>query len=487
MNSLKRLISLNRIYYIKKSVYTLLLIFSICFLFACSENGTTEDIYLTVSPSVVTIPSEGGSGEFIVSSNTSWTITTDRPDIWISPISGTGDREVKVSIGRSQSAKQTEERLVIKSKDGSIVRNVSIQQEGILISGAILAVTNHGNILPFSGNVGDIDSLMILSNIPWQIKGPEWIEAYNGNRWVALSPNRATVQGGADAGEGNSTTKLLLRTAKQNQEEESLEDKIILSPTYDDLDMQSEIKVMQLGKHFVAPNNTIILASEIATDWKCGSDVECFVYLLSDHLLSDDEMSTEAISSWSYSLPDYVNGWSDLKEETMYYIYAFGIDKDNKYVASTITGFSTQTSKDQPLAAIKDVSLSNSIWSWNIVKNNFCNGYTLWKTTNTDWFNYSTGILAWFLNDMMHDETQMSDFKYYSSDIKDSWETPYHILLLTWGWGTNTNKTSNILDRYCSKDYYESETRSFDKSSTIKSHAVKKDVFAFRNNIVRIK
>lgn len=469
-----------------KSSNYLITLSLITLLSACSENSS-EDIYLNVDPSAITIPSEGGHTEFYVSSNTSWSISSEEPDIWISPNSGTGDREVQVSLRRSQSAKQREVRLVVKSQDGSIVRNVIVQQEGVFLSGATLTVTNHNNLLPFAGIAGDVDSLMILSNLPWQVKGPEWIEAYNGSRWVALSPNRATVQGGTDAKEGTQTTTLLLRTSKKNDQEESLVDKIILTPTYDDLDIQLEMNILQLGKHRVSPNITVCLASEIATDWKCGSDVDYFACYLSDRIYSDNELNSDIISKWDISKPDYINGWDGLKENTMYYIYSVGIDKNNNYVSSSYTAYSTQTSQNQPIANISDVSFADSKWSWRITRNSFCNGYIQWGTTNSEFFDYNTGILAWFITDILHDEASQKDMLYYYSDMTDTWETPYHIQLLTWGIGANTNKLSYVLDRYRSKDYFSSTTRDFIPSSLPKGQTVKKDIEDFRKNVIRIR
>ena len=470
----------------KKVLYGFLSFICIIGLVSCSESKTQE-IYLDVSPTILTIPSEGGHVEFQVNSNTTWAITSDEPDIWISPNSGTGDREVQVSLPKSESAKQKEIRLVVKSQDGSIVRNVNVKQEGVFLSGATLTVTNHNNLLPFAGAAGDVDSLMILSNLSWQIKGPDWIEAYNGSRWVALSPDRATVQGGGVVKEGTQTTSLLLRTAKVNDQERSLEDKIILTPTYDDYDIQLEINVVQLGKHTVYPNVCITLASEMATDWKCGSDVDYFFYCLSDHLLTEDELTTEIISNWEASTPEYVTGWDDLQENTLYYLYSVGVDKNNTIEGSVFTAYSTQTSQNQPIAVISDVEFSGSIWSWAITRNDYCNGFVQWKTTDTDFFEYSTGVLAWFLNNLLHDEESQKDLPFYYKDTTDSWETPYHIQLLTWGVGENTNKTSNVLDRYRSIDYYESATRGADCHSLPKLQSVKKDVEGFRKRIIRVK
>ena len=105
---------------------------------------------------------------------------------------------------------------------------------------------------------------------------------------------------------------------------------------------------------------------------------------------------------------------------------------------------------------------------------------------DSDFFDYNTGILAWFLSDILHDEISQKKMPYYYSDITDSWDTPYHIQLLTWGVGANTNKMSNVLDRYCSRDNFSSAARADKHNSLIKSQIVRKDVEAFRNNIIRI-
>lgn len=117
------------------------------------------------------------------------------------------------------------------------------------------------------GEAGNIDSLVVLSNIPWQLKGPEWIEAWDGNHWVSLSPTRSMINSGM--GNIGEEQTVRLRTAGDNQSDANLTGYFSITPLYDS-DVEVELDVIQLGKYNVAPDRILVMCHSAAATWKTG-------------------------------------------------------------------------------------------------------------------------------------------------------------------------------------------------------------------------
>ena len=242
--------------------------FSLCILLslvlsACEEKETLVE--LNVTPSVVDIEVTGGTGTFEITSNTAWTVSCNDSKIEITPTRGAGDHSVNVTLPASNSMEQHEYKVLVKTDDGKIQKNVTIKQDGRFIDGDItLQVTNYADVVLFGGKGHTLDSLRVLSNVPWQVKGPDWLEAWNGERWVTLSQDRATIQEGETTGQDAEGTKIIyLRTVADNDSETDLFDNITITPTYDDADVKVERIAYQLGKYSIQPNIAVALADGI--------------------------------------------------------------------------------------------------------------------------------------------------------------------------------------------------------------------------------
>lgn len=459
---------------------------AVAVLTACSESKSDDTSYLTVEPEVLTFPAQGGSGTFKISCNTKWTITIpENKGIWITTTSGTGDRELQISVPATVITKETETRLVIKSADNRVA-NLVIRQEGTLLTGGTLAVTNRNNVL-FGGKAGDVDSLQIVCNIPWKLYGPDWLEASkDGKKWTTLSPSRAVLEGGDFASETQLTDKVLLRTKLSNTEEDNYQGMLKLAPAYDNTAEIVELGTAQLGRHTAAANMVVVLANDIACDWKYGLDVTKIYYYMSDHFINTQ---TETIEEWDgYTEPDYVNGWEGLEENTLYYLYVLGVDASEGYYHYTYNAYQTFSSKDQPIAKIQNVNYDGGKWTWSTKMNSNCVLYAMWKTYNNGLFDFTNGMLGWFLNQMMHNEGyegEDKDYIIYNKDQNLSWAIDYHIQLVTWGAGGNGNHMSGVIDRYLSTDHYQAPTRA--EGNRIHAVSAPRDIEAFKNAFIRIK
>lgn len=456
---------------------------------SCSEKSSS-DTYLNIEPNTLTFTAEGGNANFSISSNTDWSITTDNENIQISPRSGKGDQNIQVNVPSSTDIQQKEIRLMIKTNDGSVVRNLTIIQEGYLLTGGTLKVTNHSNYLIFNGVANDIDSLVILSNGPWELRGPEWIEAYNGNRWLALSPTRAVISGNAmiESSEARSTT-ILIRTASANDQELELNDLLTVSQPYSG-DMKVEITVVQLGKHAVASNMYVPLATGIATDWKCGSSVKKILSRLFEYELSETELETELnadnIDSWLVSAPEEIVSWSDLQENTSYWLYTLGLDSDGLYHFTYHIQVSTASSENQAIASFKNVNYDGTKWYFEIDMNEYCKGFFLWKMMNPDTFYFSDEIIAWFFSYRMHDNELTKEHPMYRTFEHGEITTDNHIQLITWGVGQDGVRMSGVISRYRSIDYYETRGLGHNEDAP-RSMSVPKDILFSEKSFIKIK
>ena len=303
---------------------------------------------------------------------------------------------------------------------------------------------------------------MILSNAPWEIRGPEWIEAYDGNRWVALSPTRAMVSGNATTEtDEERTTKLYLRTLSQNEDEVDRNDILTLSQPYSG-DLKLEITVLQLGKYRVSSNTYVPLAYGLATDWKCGVGVKTVAsrLFLSEVPTAelDNYLSGEESKNWLLCDPEAIASWDNLNEETTYWLYTVGLDENKQYhIIHGIQVF-TSSSKNQALATFKNVKYDGGIWHYEIDMNDYCKGFFEWGMVDPETFYWNDPTIAWFFSYMLHDSELTKEFMLWTSFEYGEMEYDGHIQLVTWGVGQDGIKMSGVIDRYRSIDYYEARS-----------------------------
>ena len=422
----------------KQIVHISLLVLSIVLLESCSESSSTTTT-LNVDKTAITIEAEGGTETFQITSNTGWTISTDNTDITVSPTSGTGNATVTVTLPMTWSIKERDIRLMIRSNDGAEVKNVVVTQKTKYLSGVTLTITNHGdNDLLLGGEAHSLDSISILSNIPWQLKGPDWIEAYDGNRWIPLSETRAMLT--SDNSKLDKADNVILRSAKNNDSEANLTGTVVLTPLYDG-DAKAEIGVVQLGKYGVAPGKSLRLCNSIATNWKTGVSVKDFYFYISRRALTEAELTDDKIHQWELTDIQNLGATDNLEADTKYYFYTAGIDNVGKlHVNHHI--LKTATDKDQPIAEIKNVQFDGEYLTFDIQRNSFCEMYL--EVTLTNMLDAADAIIAWLLYDHTPKETAVvagdggNRVKMNNMDVQ----------VVTWGIAKGTNILGSKISRY---------------------------------------
>ena len=153
---------------------------------------------LSVSPTSMTFTAKAESKTFDVSSNTTWTASSDASWVKLSATSGNGNAQVTVSADENTATKQRIAAITLKTKDGKVTATIKISQNGADI---IFRTDNDEYKIGAEG--GEIQ-FVVYHNIKCRIKEtPEWafplekethdgVTLYN----VIISPNTSTAERG---------------------------------------------------------------------------------------------------------------------------------------------------------------------------------------------------------------------------------------------------------------------------------------------------
>lgn len=459
-------------------------------LVACNESSSSESTVLNVEPSSLTFSSEGGTASLSISSNTDWSITASNTDTQVVPSSGSGNKTVQVIVPKRQLVEQIESKLVIKSSDGAVIRNVSIIQEGLLISGGLLRFGNHSGSMAMDGKAHAVDSITIVSNAPWELRGEEWIEVYKDGRWVALSKSRAVISGNATATDSNDSDylKLYIRTAEANNYDGWRQATLTLSQPYSG-DMKCDLIVLQLGRLEVYPCNLVYLATGVATDWKYGADVKSFYWNVTKENLTDAELTSDKVTEWPSAKadPNMVSYWCGLEESTKYNIYVCVHDGQSKHWNSAV--ITTESSKNQAIAGIKNVYHDGSSWRWEIHPNKYCKLFYLWASTNQQLFYEPDVYIAWIVSQDIARRPSEFRVQIVNDEVEFGsywWEINAPIQIVSWGTGHDGTKMASVISRYCTDDYNGTREKN-NIDYNLKARSVKVDWKSLKGSFYRIK
>lgn len=445
----------------------LFLFLAVTLLTACDEKATDDS--LSVSKDLLEFGPEGGTQEFQIFSNSSWKIIVadDNPYVNLSASSGFGNATISVAIslpgGRTS---DTTTRLIVRTDDGSSLKNVKLLEHGYFGKDVALEITNWANLLPMNGKAYSEDSLTIHTNVPWQLRGPEWIEVYNGKEWVKLSMERAVISGNATmksfVGQ-NDTYNLKIRCATENADEEDRVGTLILESTYSE-DKGQEIEIYQLGRLRVTASQVLTLTHALAWEWKCGKDVVAVKYHLGSESYGN-YITDDIMQKWSTTKPDNAIGRVGLKANTAYYIYAYGLDANGYGVTDSwrAVGFYTDTDVNQPLTDITAVQYSSN-GDIDIIfhQNDFSQGFYLFVLpSSTPQASYNDGLMAWLFYQYLKDETSSVGTMYSYR----TWTLPFtfneHMHFTTWSKAPDTNVLSGLIVRYDTSKKWASNAPSY--------------------------
>lgn len=356
---------------------------------ACEDEK--NDSQLITSTTQLTFPAKGGSQTLQIESNTDWRITKDVDWISISPSIGSMNQTIAVTVALSENELEHNAKVVISTKDGEKVVNLNVKVEGAEIeTGKSLSFPQVGKI--FGGKAHAQDSLEVKSNITWEVRGPEWLEVWDGSRWRPLSKERGTVRN-KDKG------MLYLRTAKDNKEDARLRDVITISE-YLTGEYKQTLDVSQLGRLEVLPDLYMQLFIDgFVFGWNCGCDVNKIYYLFTDdmnkQIQSMDEFRNAEVTDTSY-----INSKDNLQPNTFYKWLCVGEDSNGNLPSSgEYQIYSMHTLPDENTSAkiYTGYMFEENHWTFYVTneKGMTFGDYGLYATNNPNSaFRYSTPILA---------------------------------------------------------------------------------------------
>lgn len=375
----------------------LLCALSMVLLTACSEKEDEEATLLITNVTELTFDNGGGSQKFSVESNSNWEIVISEDWMTADPMKGAGNQEITVTIADLMNPVAVSGTIVVRSADGSKIRNVDVTVKGNIPNypnegDKVLNVTNTVNMLNFAGIEHDLDSLVIYSNIAWEIKGPEWLEAWDGKNWRPLSPEAGRIY-------GTGPKNILIRTAREYNELLVQESELEISERLTGK-MPIKISVSQAGKYIVLENKVLALATGVGMNWKCGSGVSSFYYCVSEKQIPQSAVNkTEVTQNWRLAMPGSGCAWSNLKENTMYYITTVSsesLEAGTNLLYYVI--FYTPTSAGQPKVDINDIIVYDNFWyAQTEMDENTYAFLAIGANEKDSYFDYSPALLAFTL------------------------------------------------------------------------------------------
>jgi hypothetical protein len=389
--------------------YHILAFAMICIFTACEDDSNSQ---LITSVTQLYFTSDGGSQTIEIESNTDWHIISDSTWISVYPSAGSGNKRITVTSALQDNLLEETAKIIISTNDGRKVINLIVYVEGYgLKNGKYLDFEENTKV--FNGKVGAMDSLNIISNTDWELLGPEWLEAWDGNRWRPLSQTRGIIR-------GRGIKSVMVRTAMDNKEEENWDD-VITVREYLTGEFSNTVSVRQLGRMAIESRFLWRIENGAVFEWRCGCDVAKIYYKVTDQM---NESTTTDIIRNTFEVTDesYINSATDLMSGTQYRLIAVG--EDSQGVMNNIVHtnrWSTPPKSDLEAEIAKGEYVEGGQWRFYMAAGSNTN-YHFYATDNPNSiFRYCDPILWYIAITNWEDGIWPSDFSYYGSGWM-SWE-----------------------------------------------------------------
>lgn len=408
---------------------------------ACSEESNNS--LLIADTLEMSFTTSGGSQTFNIESNTDWTIKSNETWVSTTPSHGSQNQAVTVNVAQNDEQLARETQLVIHTNDGEKTVNISIKQQGVFIPDEDVVLRFISADLILNGSANSIDSVRIVANTKWELKGPEWLEAYDGNRWRTLQEDRGVIT-------GNGNAAVYVRTRSDNKEIQERKGMLTLSEQLTG-EHTTTVFTIQVGRMTVMPHQPVGLCTGIACEWTYGCDVKDFYYTIQKGMVSSyDASDDEILETWNWSDPTYINGMDGLDEGGYYTIITRGRDaQGNLYEAAYLASYYLPTSQGQPLAPIEQVfKNTDGLWYVYTSMNEYTLYYLEYVSSDTSLFNLNDPLMTYILyKDMV--SGKLGDNPFYDEDYI-GWIIPENsegIQVITWGMNQE-GRMSGLIDRY---------------------------------------
>lgn len=293
-----------------------------------------------------------------------------------------------------------------------------------------------------------MDSLKIRSNVAWEVKGPAWIEAWDGERWRPLSQERGIIK-------GQGIACVYIRTVGDNKEEDDIEDILSVSEQYTG-EYKYAINVEQMGRLKTRPNSVQVLADGLAFEWICGCDVETIYFRVTDKEMKGTSKE-EVRQTFDVTYPDYINSIDDMRANQTRVIETWC--EDNQGIMGRYQNFYTMTSSNGKVRAKTDIvnaiQIAGNQWRIYTQPDEETQSFYVYATNNPNSaFVYNTPILYHiYIRNLLYAGTER---KFNTGGYSD-WNMPIesseiHVLTLSRNQNGNLSHYINRYDRYYDTD-----------------------------------
>lgn len=383
---------------------------------------------LSVSTSSINVDAGGGSESFQVMSNTSWSISGGTNWCKISPQQGEGNATVYIEINECSSTESRSCTLHVRSTDGSLTQDVSVQQ-----SGAAVSLSVDKSSISFTSAQGEKETLSITANMSWTISGvPDWLNA------------------STTSGNGNSSITLTTKSANNTATARTSTLTVTSSSETKQVTVTQEAGLSACA---VRPTNIVTLGTELACDWSYSSSTKYYYCGLwkktGIERMSDSEIIT-ALEEDDRCTPndDYVTSWSGLSENTSYVLCTLAYDNENnrgELIKQTIT-----TKQSQGLEATASIDYvyrsDDNKMKWAVTPSGKCALYHMVSgvDVSSNAISCQGVVYAWLINNYINNN-KYGLFSGYTIDLNIVREGAYqksisaplyeetNVFVATWG------------------------------------------------------
>lgn len=416
------------------------------FLTSCGgdDEPVVDPTTLKVSPTSLTFSSTGGSQTIKIQSNSTWSVSPSVGWVSATPMTGTGNGTVVITLPEQSSMDKRTCEVVIQTDNNAERELVYVSQEG---ARAVLSVDV--TELMFEELAKCERTIHISSNTKWTISDvPEWLDL-------------STSSGNADA-----VVTLITSTDNNSSEVRSAEITITASGGE-----YRKVSVSQKGKYVkdcaIEVSDVLCLANSVAFKLNFDANVAYYYEALTSpeviERMTDGEIVAALLEGTRYIPNDgNIEGFSADPEST-YTLCFVAFDKNDKQGDLTLVEVATPTDVNQPEAWISDFYYDSYYIYWTYTISAYCRyfyDYTESAATSYDMtFWYDTdAVAAWYIKNYMERYPEsftpiVQSGDWYGERSEDS----NYFQIITWGVGLEDKLAGVINNRRYS---IEDQTRS---------------------------
>lgn len=337
---------------------------------------TQAGVILTVSEKTFTFTPGSSSKTFTITSNVSWTVSSDKPS-WckVDKSSGSNNGTIKVSV--TDNTSESSRDAIITVKSGNISKEVKVTQDGVQLK----VVDDY---LSFTSSAGSKTFTITTNYASWTVSSDK-------TSWCTV-----------DKSSGSTTSATIKVTVTANTSSNSRSATITVKSG----NVKKTVSVYQSKKESqyvsycdLKTDYPFAFSDCFVTGWSVGSNVAyCYmkVYKSSEiSSLSESQIITKLQNDVTREpvseVKNYNWRFSALSSSTSYVLCTYCLDSNNNHGSLVKYSFTT-TSTTAPKAEITSVKYSNTYKNWYIYLTKRYSAYSYYLYSFEGTTNYNTQL-----------------------------------------------------------------------------------------------